>query len=154
MSLDAKSVGARIRNLRVEKGLSQTALGKKIAVAGSIISLWECGKVRPSLRSRAKLAKFFRVGIEFLSGDGGQTLAEVRDMALSHSKKKLQTGNASAADVNAANNAVRSAATDGGKGANAREEDLRERMNDAREEFLGKLARFESDEGRSVRDEP
>jgi transcriptional regulator with XRE-family HTH domain len=144
MSLDAKFVGARIRNLRVENGLSQVALGKKIKVNGSLISLWECGKVLPALRSRVKLAKFFKVGVEYLSGDGSQNRAEVRDMALAHSKKKLRTGKASAADVQAA---IKSATSDAEKAASAREEEIRQLMRGAREEFLRKLARFQSEEG-------
>lgn len=141
MSLDAKAVGARIRNLRVEKGLSQVALGKKIKVNDGLISQWERGKRFPALRSRVKLTKFFKVEMEFLSGDTRQSRAEMRDMALALSKKKLRTGRASAADVR---DAIRSSDTE--KAIQARDDEIRQRMKDAQEEFLRKLARFEKEE--------
>jgi transcriptional regulator with XRE-family HTH domain len=140
MSLDAKLIGARIKSLRVAKGLSQEALAKQIKTDGALLSLWETGKRLPSLRSRAKLAEFFKIEIEFLS-------AEVREMALTHSKKVLETGEASAAEVNAVNNVITRAVSDAEKAASAREARINQQMRGAREEFLRKLARLGLDEG-------
>jgi transcriptional regulator with XRE-family HTH domain len=147
MSLDAKLIGARIRSLRVARGLSQDALGKQIKADGPLVSLWETGKRLPSLRSRAKLAEFFKIEIEFLSGDGTERLAEVREMALTHSKKVLETGEASAAEVNAVNNVITRAVSDAEKAASAREASISQQMRGAREEFLRKLARLGLDQG-------
>jgi transcriptional regulator with XRE-family HTH domain len=138
MSLDAKLIGARIKSLRVAKGLSQEALAKQIKTDGALLSLWETGKRLPSLRSRAKLAEFFKIEIEFLSGDGTERLAEV---------KVLETGEASAAEVNAVNNVITRAVSDAEKAASAREARINQQMRGAREEFLRKLARLGLDEG-------
>jgi transcriptional regulator with XRE-family HTH domain len=70
MSLDANGIGARIRKLRVNKCLSQTALGEAIGTNPGLISIWEAGKRPPSLRSQKKLADFFNVSPEFIAGSG------------------------------------------------------------------------------------
>ena len=127
--------------MRVEKGLSQVALGKKIKVNDGLISQWERGKRFPALRSRMKLKNFFKVEMEFLSGDSRQSRAELCDMAVGLSKKKLRSGKASAAELR---DAMKAADTE--KTMQARDEEMRQRMKDAREEFLRKLARFEEEE--------
>ncbi len=147
MSLDAKAIGARIRTLRVARGLSQVALGKAVKTNGSLVSLWETGKRLPSLRSRAKLAKHFKVSIEYLSCDGRERLSEVREKALGHSQKILEGGDVSAADINALNNTLKNSESDAEKAASALEESLRQQMRDAGAEFLRKLARLRLDEG-------
>jgi transcriptional regulator with XRE-family HTH domain len=144
MLLDAKAIGGRIRNLRIAKGMSQAALGKKIKTDGALVSLWETGKRTPSLRKRVSLATFFKVSIEYISCDGDQRSA-VRDMVLTRSRKKLEAGKATSADIRAATAAA--PASDAERSISAREEHLKQLMEGAHERLLRKLSRLRAEVG-------
>ncbi len=58
--------GTRLKELRLEKELSQRKLGEKLNVSNQTISFWEIGKREPDLDTLVKIAKFFEVSIEFL----------------------------------------------------------------------------------------
>lgn len=57
-----------IRNLRTERGLSQTELAKRLGVNKSIISAYENQERLPSLNMLAKLSYQFNVSMEYLIG--------------------------------------------------------------------------------------
>ena len=58
----------RLRDLRVERGLNQSALAEALGTTQRRISYWETGKVEPDLLSLCKLAEFFSVSLEYLVG--------------------------------------------------------------------------------------
>lgn len=58
----------RLKSLREGRGLSQTALGRKIGVKQSTIGMWESGKNMPEFANLEKLSKVFGVSIDFLLG--------------------------------------------------------------------------------------
>jgi len=58
----------RLKELRMERGLSTTQLGKHIDMCNSIISLWENEKRDPTLKSLLALTKYFEVTMDFLVG--------------------------------------------------------------------------------------
>ena len=60
--------GAILKDLRLEKGLSQTQLAASLSVSKGIISMWENGKREPTLFYLIKLADFFNVSIDYLAG--------------------------------------------------------------------------------------
>ncbi len=62
------SFGTILKDLRVEKGLSQTQLANAISVSKGIISMWENGKREPTLFCLIKLADYFNVSIDYLAG--------------------------------------------------------------------------------------
>ena len=58
----------RLRDLRVERGLKQSALAEALGTTQRRISYWETGKVEPDLLSLCKLAEFFSVSLDYLVG--------------------------------------------------------------------------------------
>lgn len=147
MSLDAKFIGARIKRLRTAKGLSQVELGKEISTNGTVVCLWETGKVLPSLRFRRKLATFFGVEIEFLSSDGTERVAELREKAITRSKEIFEDKNASTGGLGIATKVALQNPSDAEKAANAREEQFRQLMKGAHERLLRKLSRLRTEVG-------
>ncbi len=63
-----ETFGKKLRYLRQEKGLGQVALAKELDVGKSVISLWELDKSEPTLSNLVKIAKFFKVSIDYLAG--------------------------------------------------------------------------------------
>ena len=57
-----------LKELRTEKGLSTTELGKKINVSNSTVSRWEGGKIIPSIEHLYNIAKYFDVSADYLIG--------------------------------------------------------------------------------------
>lgn len=49
----------RLKELRIERGLSQDKLAKQIGLNHSAISLWEQGKRVPNLDAVIEIANFF-----------------------------------------------------------------------------------------------
>lgn len=60
--------GKRLKELRLEKGLSQETLAKKLNVAFNTISDWENGKHEPDFKMLMTLARFFDVSSDYLLG--------------------------------------------------------------------------------------
>lgn len=58
----------RLKELREEKGLSQTQLGKEIGVDRRTIGSYELGLREPSLETIEKLCKYFGVSAGYLLG--------------------------------------------------------------------------------------
>ncbi|ADQ06108.1 transcriptional regulator, XRE family [Caldicellulosiruptor hydrothermalis 108] len=81
----------RIRELRLERGLSQEELGKVLNVSGRTIGHYENGSREPTPEALNKLADFFGVTIDYLL-----CRTDVRSTEKQDTKDKLQTP----ADVN------------------------------------------------------
>ena len=58
----------RLKELRVEKNLTQTALSHETGLSQAIIANWESGKKSPTLDSLIIIAKYFDVTIDYLAG--------------------------------------------------------------------------------------
>ena len=58
----------RLKELRLERGLGQVGLAKKLDVGKSVVSLWELGKCEPTLSKLIAMARFFGVSIDYLAG--------------------------------------------------------------------------------------
>ena len=61
--------GKRLKELRIEKGLSQRALGKFFNVCNQTVSFWETGSREPDLDTLVDIAHFFDVPLENLLED-------------------------------------------------------------------------------------
>ena len=59
---------ARIKELRLEKQLSQADLAKAMSVNQRTISNWEKSVRQPDFETLAKLAEFFQVSTDYLLG--------------------------------------------------------------------------------------
>jgi len=58
----------RIKQLRIEKGLTQTVVAKNMDVAPNTVSQWESGLIEPDFATLVMLAKFFGETTDFLLG--------------------------------------------------------------------------------------
>ena len=53
--------GKKIKELRIEKGLSQQKLGEILGFCNQTISFWENGSREPDLDTLVKIARYFEV---------------------------------------------------------------------------------------------
>ena len=58
----------RLKELRVERGLSQAQLAKAVGLSNGAIGFWELGKRVPNLDAVIDLAKFFNVSLDYIAG--------------------------------------------------------------------------------------
>lgn len=58
--------GKRLRELRIEKGISQRKLGDIFNVCNQTVSFWETGSREPDLDTLKEIAKFFDVTADYL----------------------------------------------------------------------------------------
>lgn len=56
----------RLKELRLEKGISQNDLGKILNVSKMAISHWESGHSEPSITQLIILANYFEVSVDYL----------------------------------------------------------------------------------------
>ena len=62
------NIGEIIKNLRLEKGLTQTELASLLFTSQDTISLWERGKSLPDIKSVVKMASIFNVSTDYILG--------------------------------------------------------------------------------------
>ena len=71
-------IGARIREARIRRGLSQEALADRLGVSKAAVSGWETGKSRPFGSRLAQLAETLGVDAGWLTFGGEQgEIAEI-----------------------------------------------------------------------------
>lgn len=63
-----KKFNERLRELREDSNLTQTALAKEILVDQRSLSFYEIGKYEPNLETLIKIAKYFNVSTDYLLG--------------------------------------------------------------------------------------
>lgn len=61
-------IGKKIKELRIEKNLTQKQLSEKLKIAQSSISEWEKGKYEPTATAIKQISIFFNVTSDFLLG--------------------------------------------------------------------------------------
>jgi transcriptional regulator with XRE-family HTH domain len=62
------TIGERIKELRIEKGLFQQDLAEKLGVIQTCVSAYEKNRVRPSYEVLILLADIFEVSTDYLLG--------------------------------------------------------------------------------------
>lgn len=68
ISFSATEIGERIASLRKTKGLTQKELAEKIGVTRTVVTDYECGRVRLYDESLAKLASVLDCSVDILLG--------------------------------------------------------------------------------------
>lgn len=58
----------RLKELRTEKGLSQSQLAKECGLTNGAIAFWELGKREPKLCAVITLARYFGVSLDYMAG--------------------------------------------------------------------------------------
>ena len=61
-------MGGRIKQLRKQNNLTQSALANLMRTTQDTISLWELGKSYPDAENIVRMAKLFRTSSDFLLG--------------------------------------------------------------------------------------
>jgi transcriptional regulator with XRE-family HTH domain len=70
LHMDQIKVGAFLKDLRKEKGITQEQLAEELGVSGRTISRWETGKNMPDICLLVEIAEFFDVSIpEIIKGE-------------------------------------------------------------------------------------
>ncbi len=64
----------RIKELRLNRGLTQSELGKHLDVSASAVYKWETGKAQPDINSITKMCKLFCVSSDYLIGNENDDL--------------------------------------------------------------------------------
>lgn len=60
--------GSTLKQLRLEKGLSQRTFGEMMGVSNQTVSTWETGFREPDFDTLIKIAKYFNVTVGYLLG--------------------------------------------------------------------------------------
>lgn len=58
----------RIKKLREESGLTQSALAKELGIGASTVAMWETNDRMPTAQFVEKLADYFDVSVDYLLG--------------------------------------------------------------------------------------
>ena len=70
-------VADRIKSLREQNGMTQSALAKKLNVTRSAVNSWEMGISVPSTTILVDLARLFHVSTDFLLGVQGTATLDI-----------------------------------------------------------------------------
>ena len=62
------SLGEKIRNLREDRDMNQTQLGREVNMTQRKISYIECGKYEPSIEDIVAFCHYFHVSADYLLG--------------------------------------------------------------------------------------
>ena len=63
-----KEFSTNLRALRIERGMSQRALGEVLGFTDVAVSHWEARNKEPSYETLVKIAKYFGVSLDYLLG--------------------------------------------------------------------------------------
>lgn len=63
----SKLIAAKIKSLRIEKGLSQKQLGKLLGISDRAVSKWEKGLSKPSIKNLFELSEIFNISTDFFN---------------------------------------------------------------------------------------
>ena len=61
-------LGKKLKELRLEKGLSQKKLGELLGICNQTVSFWELGSREPDLDMLVELSKLFDISVDYLLG--------------------------------------------------------------------------------------
>lgn len=73
INMNNSEIGALIRTLRTEKGLTQSALAELLTVSDRTVSKWETGRGCPDISLLGSLSDILGVNIEEILSGGSQT---------------------------------------------------------------------------------
>jgi len=88
----SRALGARLRELREERGWSQRELGNRLGVLQSKLSKYESGTHQPSLRTLVRMASLFAVSTDYLLTGAGTPAPPLRDDRLLDRFRRLSAG--------------------------------------------------------------
>ena len=83
----SSKTACKIRELRIQAGLTQKELAQKLYKSESAVRMWELGKSEPDLLSVNALAEIFGVSADTILGT--DTSPALSDPTISENKRKL-----------------------------------------------------------------
>lgn len=83
--------GERLKMLRLNSGMTQTDLAKRLSVTKSVVSYYELHERTPSPEILIKLADIFHVSTDYLLGLNNKKIIDVSDLSDDDLKLLLMT---------------------------------------------------------------
>ena len=96
--MDQRKIGAFLKELRKEKGITQEQMAEELGVSGRTISRWETGSNMPDIGMLVEIAEFYDVSIpEIINGERksenmNQETKETAVAMAEYSRNELKTG--------------------------------------------------------------
>jgi putative transcriptional regulator len=87
-----RAIGARLRELREERGWTQRELDSRLGILQSKLSKYESGTHQPSLRTLVRMANLFGVSTDYLLTGTGTPVPPLRDDRLLDRFRRLGAG--------------------------------------------------------------
>jgi transcriptional regulator with XRE-family HTH domain len=91
-SVFSRAIGARLRELREERGWTQRELDSRLGILQSKLSKYESGTHQPSLRTLVRMANLFGVSTDYLLTGTAATVPPLRDDRLLDRFRRLGAG--------------------------------------------------------------
>ncbi len=91
-SVFSRAIGARLRELREERGWTQRDLDSRLGILQSKLSKYESGTHQPSLRTLVRMANLFGVSTDYLLTGTGTPVPPLRDDRLLDRFRRLGAG--------------------------------------------------------------
>ena len=91
--MDMKKIGAFLKELRNEKGMTQEQLGERIGVSNKTISRWETGNYMPPVDCLNILSGIYDISInEILAGErvSGEVFTKIAEQNITVTLKELE----------------------------------------------------------------
>ena len=63
-----KTFGELLKELRIERGITQKRLAQELSITVSTLSHWECNYQEPSFKDLVRLCEYFEVSADYLLG--------------------------------------------------------------------------------------
>lgn len=82
MTKNYTKFGARLRELREEKGVSMIELARAIGVSDAAVCKWENGLAEPKLSYILRLAEYFDCTVDYISGNDGEYPAAAKPVKI------------------------------------------------------------------------
>lgn len=97
-------IGAKIKELRNELGISQAELAKRISVSQQTIGSWETNRSEPNLDALKKLASIFNTSVDYIIGNSKKRhyydLTKKDEIDIAEQAEQIIEGIQTSADVN------------------------------------------------------
>ncbi|MBQ9078633.1 MAG: helix-turn-helix transcriptional regulator [Ruminococcus sp.] len=91
--MDMKKIGAFLKELRNEKGMTQEQLGERIGVSNKTVSRWETGNYMPPVDCLNILSGIYDISInEILAGEraSGEVFTKIAEQNITVTLKELE----------------------------------------------------------------
>src|SRR5260370_18876607 len=88
----SRAIGARLRDLREERGWTQRELDSRLGILQSKLSKYESGTHQPSLHTLVRMANLFGVSTDYLLTGSGTPAPPLRDDRLLDRFRRLGAG--------------------------------------------------------------